>query len=686
MQLAQAKQLNERMNAAEAAGSQRRTSRAQEEEEVSETELIVLPERAAVESATETAVSELVTEESEEEQVETESVLEAEEEEQTEELITRIQEELAVIAEQVESITVEEASTEETMEGESQALRRTERESIASDTTRRAATTPPAGVNLEELLIGAPSRAGTPRAAATQGAAQQGAASQVGAQAGEGPAQQGGVLDQFRRMQSPSFERLPEVTLGEATDTVPPRTGGSGRIDTQGLRFEGRGGIDYENYTFDTIPALQDFQQEPRRNLAGRNALLENFRRQGLQRRITGPRRITPQFMTSSFRTNFVIDPLRGFGIALNGEMNDLLDNHRVRGGIMAALDFRSGSDVFFDYEYLKRRLDFRFRYDRSALQVSEGETFQRYVLNKAELGVSYPLNVHSRLTLAPFYANTQYFNLNPDSLLRATDRDANSLMVNYAGARAEFVVDKTTQLGLYMQQGFKAKAGFAHFQGLNAADRSFSNFYLDVRNYQKVVKNITFASRLFVGSFFGNNPQTYLVGGMDNWVFNRFSQPPANRNEPSPVRNPTGVENSNILFAEFVDLRGYDLDEIRGNNVITFTSEIRVPIFSFLSRGNLTSNFLRNFQMVGFYDIGSAWNEAAPWERVNDQNTEVIRTPASPFTITLNNFNNPWLQSYGAGIRTVLLNYYVKMDVARPIRNNQPENLRLYVTLGYNF
>lgn len=89
---------------------------------------------------------------------------------------------------------------------------------------------------------------------------------------------------------------------------------------------------------------------------------------------------------------------------------------------------------------------------------------------------------------------------------------------------------------------------------------------------------------------------------------------------------------------------------------------------------------------MVAFYDAGSSWDDAAPWERVNDQNTEVINTVGSPFVITLNNFNNPWLQSYGAGLRTVLLNYYVKFDLARPVRNYKNEDLKFYVTLGYNF
>lgn len=457
-------------------------------------------------------------------------------------------------------------------------------------------------------------------------------------------------------------------------------------INLDRLRFESRKGLDTENYSFDTIPQIQSPIESGRPDLSRTN-LLESFRRQSLQKRVSGPRRMEPQFFTNYINTRAVVDPLRGFGINLNGKMTDVLDNHMFSGGIMTALDFNSGGDIWFEYEYLKSRLDFRGRFDRRTIRVSENDiSFQKYVLTQIEAGVSYPFNVNSRIYVAPFIAKTQYFNLNPDSLILGQIPEQNRFDVNYAGGKAEFVYDRTEPMGLYSFTGLKAKIGFMHYQGLSDANRSFSNFYLDLRNYQKIHKNITLASKLYVGSFMGKNPQNYLIGGMDNWLFNEFYNPPSNRPEPSPVRNPSGSENSNILFADFVDLRGYDYDEIRGRNVITFTTELRIPLFSYLSRGNITSNFVRNFQLVGFYDIGSAWNDFAPWERVNDQNTEVINTEGSPFVIVLNNFNNPWLQSYGAGLRTVLMNYYVKFDVARPIRNYETENLKFYFTLGYNF
>lgn len=470
-----------------------------------------------------------------------------------------------------------------------------------------------------------------------------------------------------------------------ANDTVPQPGNLTGAIDTDRLRFERRGGIDTDNYVFDTIPPVD--QPITDRQTTGGSSILDAFRKQSMVKRVTGPRLYVPQFIASSLNTSFVVDPLRGFGISLNAKMSDLLDNHSFTGGIMTTMDFRSGSDVFFEYQYLKTRLDFRGRFDRKSLIRSEGDlTFQKYTLTRTELGVSYPISVHTRVSVSPFLAKSQYFNLNPDSILRGEDGIQNHLDINYAGGRAELVVDKTELLGLYMEQGFKGKAGYVHYRGLNRPERSFSNLYLDIRNYQKIHKNITFATKLYMGSYFGENPQSYLVGGMNNWLFNEFHQPPTNRPESSPIRNASGAENSNILFAEFVDLRGYDYDEIRGTKVITFSAELRIPIFSYLSRGNIASNFIKNFQLVGFYDAGSSWTDAAPWERVNDQNTEVINTEGSPFEITLNNFNNPWLQSYGAGLRTVLLNYYVKFDMARPVRDYTIQKPRYYITLGYNF
>jgi outer membrane protein assembly factor BamA len=67
-----------------------------------------------------------------------------------------------------------------------------------------------------------------------------------------------------------------------------------------------------------------------------------------------------------------------------------------------------------------------------------------------------------------------------------------------------------------------------------------------------------------------------------------------------------------------------------------------------------------------------------------NSLNTEIIQ--AGNFRARINNFGSAWLASYGTGIRTVLLGYYLKFDVAWPIEDYEIGSPKFYLTLGYDF
>src|SRR5690606_18572636 len=91
----------------------------------------------------------------------------------------------------------------------------------------------------------------------------------------------------------PEDVMMPQTSPG-AADTLPELTGS---INLDRLRFERRGGIDTDNYTFDTIPpviASPDVASAP-----GGESLLDAFRKQSLVKRVTGPRRYEPQFIAS---------------------------------------------------------------------------------------------------------------------------------------------------------------------------------------------------------------------------------------------------------------------------------------------------------------------------------------------------------------------------------------------------
>ena len=111
---------------------------------------------------------------------------------------------------------------------------------------------------------------------------------------------------------------------------------------------------------------------------------------------------------------------------------------------------------------------------------------------------------------------------------------------------------------------------------------------------------------------------------------------------------------------------------------------ELRVPFVRALVNGPITSNFMKNLMLVGFYDIGTSWSGKPPFSSGNSVSVSEIKS--GPFQADIKNYLNPWLYSYGFGVRTVVLGYYIKFDMAWPVENYQVQNPRAHLTLGFDF
>ena len=130
--------------------------------------------------------------------------------------------------------------------------------------------------------------------------------------------------------------------------------------------------------------------------------------------RINGPFTYQPKFSYENFVTDFAIDPLRGFSIRLRTQMNDMLENFRIYGGIQTAFDWKSG-DVFGEFHYLKRRIDFSVRYDRKVIFWTQNDQKQKYSVQKIEFGAALPMTVRMRFAIKPFGGYTLYEDLGAD-------------------------------------------------------------------------------------------------------------------------------------------------------------------------------------------------------------------------------------------------------------------------------
>lgn len=453
------------------------------------------------------------------------------------------------------------------------------------------------------------------------------------------------------------------------TDTVRQTLRDTVRVTVNNERV-----INTDNYVFED----EVIKQQPSETFLNRYVRIRD------RSRLMGPFPYEVKFGRQSMVTSLNIDPLRGLGFLMELQMNDMLENYRFYGGLMSTFDFRSG-DVFGEFQYLPFFIDFSARFDRKGIRWEpfQGSDFFHYSLNRIELGAALPVSDRTRISVKPFGALVTSTALGNPQVLIAPPTSG-PVVDYYAGVRTELVYDNSVQLNLNSIEGTRGKLAFNHWEGINNPDHSFSQATLDVRHYQKIYKEVVVAVRGFGGTFFGRAPKQFLLGGMDNWLFYRMNQ---SGTTATGEENPLGSVNRNpdILFVEFAtNLRGFNYATMFGNHVLLFNAELRIPLIRTFSAGPVNSNFFRNIHLVGFYDIGSSWSGDPPFRTGATVIFDRIRR--NNFEIDIKKFLNPWIYSYGVGLRTVMLGYYMKFDLAWPVVNYVVQQPRLTVTLGLDF
>lgn len=466
--------------------------------------------------------------------------------------------------------------------------------------------------------------------------------------------------------------QIEEDTTKHESDSVDLTSGESIKSDKD-ENEEDTGIIDTDNYVFD-----KDVVQKKKET----GSFLSNYKRIAYSTKVQGPYTYAPAVQADNVITSLVIDPIRGFSVLLEAQLNDMLGNHKfLSGGMMSLSDFKSG-DVYAEYQYLKNLVDYSVRYERSSWYLDETrENFdivQKYAKNTFLVSASLPFTSKTRLSVKPSLTFTRFQDLDPPRLIGGANK-AESVSNSYLGADIEYVFDNSNVLGQNMLEGTRFKINYKHYESINIRDRSFDNISLDFRHYQKIYKSLVFASRIYYGKFFGRYKHNYLLGGMDNWL---FKNPHA---QDSPWLPNVNQENNDLYFLEHVtSLRGYDYNTFYGTDVLLGNFELRIPLAHLLYSGPIGSSFIKNFQLVGFFDIGSSWTGPSPFSENNSISTVVVENNA--FKAEIQTFKNPWLMGYGVGLRSMIFGYFMKFDLAFPYEDNITRDAKFYVTLGHDF
>ncbi|HTQ28410.1 MAG TPA: hypothetical protein VMI35_09790 [Puia sp.] len=347
------------------------------------------------------------------------------------------------------------------------------------------------------------------------------------------------------------------------------------------------------------------------------------------------------------------------------------------------------GGEWLARFDYLKKYVDYSLIYYRLtdvgyAITPVEGTQMAfdaKSFTNLYQAVVKYPFDKLRSLRLS-FGIRADRVTLRPDGSTFTTDtlalKTADINKATYEVNHLEYVYDNTVVKATNIWNGLRYKAYMDFNVQINQPQqgegRKMFNFGFDARNYYPIFRNFIWALRAAGDFSWGNQKILYYLGGTDGWMFPKAYQNP----QPAP-------DQAYAYQALALNLRGYDQNVANGNNAVTINSEFRLPVFTTLFNKPINNAFLRNFEVLQFIDLGSAWNGAynklaRPEQQYSD--------PNNPNVIVLIKAGGigPFVGGYGFGIRSTLLGYFLRLDTGWQMSGFFANKPIWHVSMGLDF
>lgn len=349
-----------------------------------------------------------------------------------------------------------------------------------------------------------------------------------------------------------------------------------------------------------------------------------------------------------------LLSPGFGFNVGVNG-LQDLFEDYSISGGVR--MDFGlDNSNYYLDLQDMSDRVGKEIILQRgSFLGVSQGYYLSNIYCLDATYKLKYAFNEVARIELSGGLLNEKNVTLAEDVPSLET-APTNTYMPHL---EMDYVYDATIPAGLNIYSGFRGRGFMQYYRNLSQPNTGMYILGLDLRYYQKIHRELIWANRFSAGTSFGQEHVLYYMGGVDGWfnpTFNTTTGP---------------ASGQNYVFQSLAEpMRGFDENVRNGTNFILYNSEIRFPIFRYLLNRPIKSDFINNFQIFAFTDIGTAWTGATPYSNVNAVNTTVVGGNGDPITVIISTQQYPFVEGFGPGIRTRILGYFLRLDEAWGVDN----------------
>ena len=388
-------------------------------------------------------------------------------------------------------------------------------------------------------------------------------------------------------------------------------------------------------------------------------------------------------------------------GTPLNGLISlgtsDLMEDIRIQGAFKISTNLKD-NEWYLSYQNLKRRIDWGLTYYRNVQQAgfldkATGNLYGGKVYtNLYQVNIAYPFDVTKSIRLSTGIRSDRNVYLTdrnaPNPLTLVIQPDVKKL---YSVTHFEYVYDNSLNPAMNIWNGLRYKAYFDWNRQINkvqfADGPTTFNFGFDARYYYPIYRNFIWAGRAAGDFSWGNQKMIYYLGGVDGWLMFGRNQKTDDQGRVIKERyfntsNPPAADQDYAFQSLAVNMRGFIQNVANGNNAVVINSEFRLPVMSTFFDRTVNNAFIRNFQLIQFIDLGTAWNGG--YDKI--KRPEVVFTNGTVTVKTKAGGLGPFAGGYGFGARSTLLGYFLKYDVSWPMSGIFKGRPVMYFALGLDF
>lgn len=397
---------------------------------------------------------------------------------------------------------------------------------------------------------------------------------------------------------------------------------------------------------------------------------------------------------------------------------SDVLGNHRLTFGSNLVFDLRNSS-YFISYGNFTRRTNFVYTWFHNAFQ------FQTFVGTPSGLGLQLVRFRQFGFNATAEYPIDKFTRVSGGVDFIGIQRDISSFSTGFVGEgqneSSSFVLPKIAYTVDQTEPGFLTPSGGYRYAlqvqaspPVTPSQVSFASIMGDYRKYfGSRGSPYSLAFRLSGGVSVGADSQTFLMGGINNWINQRFEG----------GTFPLDQLEDLFLTTTALPMRGYLFNTLIGDKFTLANLEFRFPLVAAILPGPIPILPLYNMTGILFVDAGMAWGEDIRFS-ISDRSGNVIIDPADvdpsirnsagldfsfskereffldpdtgeifppgttppPGAIRRTFRTGDILLSAGYGLRTILLGLPFRFDVGFPFDGDRFNSPVYHFSLGFDF